>query len=162
VNLSARQHSDPGLVETVERIVAGAGIDPSSLCLGITERVVLSDVPAAAETLQALKGLGVMIGMDEFGSSQSSLGALKRFPLDVLKVDRSFVTGLGEDAEDAAIVAAVINMAHALDILTIADGVETREQVDHLKSLGCDVGQGQFFARPRPAEAIAELLGAVA
>jgi EAL domain-containing protein (putative c-di-GMP-specific phosphodiesterase class I) len=75
-------------------------------------------------------------------------------------VDRSFVSGLGEDGEDAAIVAAVINMAHALGILTVADGVESREQVEHLKSFGCDVGQGLFFARPRPAEAIAELLGA--
>src|SRR5205807_4398576 len=107
-------------------------------------------------TLQALKDLGVMISVDDFGSSESSLGALKRFPLDVLKVDRSFVSGLGADGEDAAIVAAVINMAHALNILTVADGVETREQVEHLKSFGCDVGQGTYFARPRPSEAIAE------
>jgi diguanylate cyclase len=160
VNLSARQHADPGFVEIVRRIV-GEGIDPSSLCLGITERVVMSDAEAAIDTLRALKELGVMISMDDFGSSQSSLGALKRFPLDVLKIDRSFVSGLGEDAEDAAIVGAVINMAHAIGILTVADGVETREQVEHLKSFGCDVGQGHYFARPRPAEAIAELLGAV-
>jgi diguanylate cyclase (GGDEF)-like protein len=160
VNLSARQHADPGLVETVRRIVAEAGIDPSSLCLGITERVVMSDADAAIEMLRALKSLGVVISIDDFGSSESSLGALKRFPIDVLKVDRSFVSGLGEDGEDAAIVGAVINMAHALGILTVADGVESREQVEHLKSFGCDVGQGHFFARPRPVEAIGELLGA--
>jgi diguanylate cyclase (GGDEF)-like protein len=161
VNLAPRQHGDPGLVDTVRRIVDEAGIDPSSLCLGITERVVMSDADSAIETLRALKSLGVVLSIDDFGSSESSLGALKRFPLDVLKVDRSFVSGLGEDGEDDAIVAAVINMAHALDILTVADGVETREQVDRLKSFGCDVGQGHYFARPRPAEAIAELLGAV-
>jgi len=160
VNLSARQHGDPGLVETVRRIVDEAGIDPSSLCLGITERVVMSDADSAIETLRALKGIGVVLSIDDFGSSESSLGALKRFPLDVLKVDQSFVSGLGEDGEDDAIVAAVINMARALDILTVADGVETREQVELLKSFGCDVGQGLYFARPRPAEAIAELLGA--
>jgi diguanylate cyclase len=160
VNLAARQHADPALVETVRRIVDEAGIEPSSLCLGITERVVMSDEEAAVRTLEALKDLGVNISIDDFGSSESSLGALKRFPLDVLKVDRSFVSGLGEEGDDAAIVAAVINMAHALDILTVADGVETREQVEHLKTFGCDVGQGHYFARPRPAEAIAELLGA--
>jgi diguanylate cyclase (GGDEF)-like protein len=161
VNLSARHHARPGLVATVRQIVGEAGIDPSSLCLGITERVVMSDEEAAVQTLHALKDLGVRISIDDFGSSESSLGALKRFPLDVLKVDRSFVSGLGQEGDDAAIVAAVINMAHALGILTVADGVETREQVEHLKTFGCDVGQGQYFARPRPAEAIAELLGAV-
>lgn len=161
VNLSARQHADPGLVETVRRIVDEAGIDPSSLSLGITERVVMSDEEAAVQTLEALKDLGVRISIDDFGSSESSLAALKRFPLDVLKVDRSFIGGLGEEGHDAAIVAAVINMAHALGILTVADGVETREQVERLKTFGCDVGQGHYFARPRPAEAIAELLGAV-
>jgi diguanylate cyclase (GGDEF)-like protein len=161
VNLAARRHADPGLVETVRRIVDEAGIEPPSLCLGITERVVMSDEEAAVRTLEALKDLGVNISMDDFGSSESSLGALKRFPLDVLKVDRSFISGLDEEGDDAAIVAAVINMAHALDILTVADGVETREQVEHLKTFGCDVGQGHYFARPRPAEAIAELLGTV-
>jgi diguanylate cyclase len=161
VNLAARQHADPGLVETVRRIIDEAGIEPSSLCLGITERVVMSDEEAAVRTLEALKDLGVNISIDDFGSSGSSLAVLKRFPLDVLKVDRSFVSGLGEEGDDAAIVAAVINMAHALEILTVADGVETREQVEHLKTFGCDVGQGHYFARPRPAEAIAELLGTV-
>jgi diguanylate cyclase len=160
VNLSARQHADPALVETVSRVVDEAGIEPSSLCLEITEGIVMQDEEAALGTLRALKDLGVMISMDDFGSSQSSLGALKRFPLDVLKVDRSFVAGLGEEAEDAAIVTAVINMAHALGLVTVADGVETRRQLEQLKQVGCDVGQGYYFARPRPAEAIAQLLGA--
>jgi diguanylate cyclase (GGDEF)-like protein len=160
VNLSARQHADPTLVETVSRVVDEAGTDPSSLCLEITEGIVMRDEEAALTTLRALKELGVLISMDDFGSSQSSLGSLKRFPLDILKVDRSFVAGLGEEADDAAIVTAVINMAHALGLVTVADGVETRKQLEQLKEVGCDVGQGYYFARPRPAEAIAELLGA--
>jgi diguanylate cyclase len=161
-NLSSRGSAEIGLVETVRRAITEAGIEPSSLCLEITETVVLRDAEAAIETLRALKDLGVTISMDEFGSSQSSLGALKRFPLDMLKVDRSFVAGLGEegaDGEDAAIVSAVINMAHALGLVTVADGVETREQLEYLKSVECDIGQGHYFARPRPSEAIAELLG---
>lgn len=160
VNLSARQHSDPTLVETVSRVVDEVGIEPSILCLEITEGVVMKDEEGALATLRSLKELGVLISMDDFGSSQSSLGALKRFPLDILKVDRSFVAGLGQESDDAAIVTAVINMAHALGLITVADGVETREQLEHLKEVGCDVGQGYYFARPRPAEAIAELLGA--
>src|SRR3954452_18491805 len=160
VNLSARQHADPNLVETVSRVTEEAGIDPSSLCLEITEGIVMQDEEAALDTLRALEALGVTISMDDFGSSQSSLGALKRFPLDILKVDRSFVAGLGDEPEDSAIVNAVINMAHALGLVTVADGVETRTQLDQLKEIGCDVGQGYYFARPRPAEAIAELLGA--
>jgi diguanylate cyclase len=162
VSLSAPQHFDPGLIETVRRVVGEAGIDPATLCVEITEGIVMRDAEASIDTLRGLKQLGVTIGMDDFGSSQSSLGALKRFPLDILKVDRSFVSGIGEDAEDAAIVTAVINMAHALGLVTVADGISSREQVELLKEFGCDVGQGQYFARPRPSEAIAELLGATA
>ncbi len=161
VNLSARQHADAGLIQTVRRIIDEAGVEPSSLCLGIAERVVTSDEEAAIRMLESLKDLGVKISIDDFGSSDSSLRALKRFPFDMLKIDRSFVGGLGHDGDDAAIVAAVINMAQGLEMLTVADGVETREQVEQLKTFGCDVGQGHYFARPRPAEAIAELLGAV-
>jgi diguanylate cyclase len=162
VNLAAHRHADLALVDTVRGTIGEAGIEPSSLCLEITEAVVLQDAETAIGTLRALKDLGVMISMDEFGSSHSSLGALKRFPLDMLKVDRSFVGGLSgaaSDGEDAAIVSAVVNMAHALGLVTIADGVETREQLEYLNAVECDVGQGSYFARPRPSEAIAELLG---
>jgi diguanylate cyclase (GGDEF)-like protein len=159
VNLSARPHADPALVDSVRRAVEKSGIDPSSLCLEITEGDIIKDEEASLRTLSSLKELGVIVSMNDFGSSQSSLGALKRFPLDILKVHRSFVSGLGEEPEDTAIVTAVINMAHALGLVTIADGVETREQLEQLKEVGCDVGQGFYFARPRPSEAIAELLG---
>jgi len=162
VNLCSPRRPESGLVETVSRLIAETGIEPSSLCLEVTEAVVLRDAEAVISTLRALKELGVTIGMDEFGSSQSSLGALKRFPLDILKVDRSFVAGLdeeGSEGEDAAIVSAVVNMAHALGLVTVADGVETREQLEYLKGVECDLGQGTYLARPRPSEAIAETLG---
>jgi diguanylate cyclase (GGDEF)-like protein len=159
VNLSARQHRDAGLVDLVERILTETRTDPETVCLEITESVVVNDAESAGATLQALKGLGVKLSIDEFGTGHSSLGSLKRFPLDVLKIDRSFVSGLGTDPEDAAIVTAIINLAHSLGLETVADGVETKEQVDELRTLGCDVGQGFYFARPRPSDAIAELLG---
>jgi diguanylate cyclase (GGDEF)-like protein len=165
VSLSPRQHADPGLVETVRRIIGAAGVDPSSLCLCVTEGAAMGDADGdsrtAVGTLQALKDLGVTICVSDFGAGRSSLSALKRLPIDLLKVDRSFVGGLAEQGEDAAIVSGVIGMAHALGIVTIGDGVETREQLEHLRTFGCDVGQGTYFARPRPSEAIAELLGAV-
>jgi len=159
VNLSARQHRDPDLVDLVERILTETRTDPATLCLEITENVLVNDADAAAQTLHALKSLGVRLSIDEFGTGHSSLGSLKRFPLDMLKVDRSFVSGLGTDTEDAAIVTAIINLAHSLGLQTVADGAETKEQVDELRALGCDVGQGFYFARPRPSDAIAELLG---
>ena len=99
------------------------------------------------------------LSIDEFGTGHSSLGSLKRFPLDMLKIDRSFVSGLGTDTEDAAIVTAIINLAHSLGLETIADGVETKEQVEELRTLGCDIGQGYYFARPRPSDAIARAAG---
>jgi diguanylate cyclase (GGDEF)-like protein len=159
VNLSARQHRDPGLVDLVERILTETRTEPATLCLEITESVVVNDADSAGATLRALKDLGVKLSIDEFGTGHSSLGSLKRIPLDMLKVDSSFVSGLGTDTEDAAIVTAIINLAHSLGLATVADGVETKEQVDELRTLGCDIGQGFYFARPRPSDAIAELLG---
>jgi EAL domain-containing protein (putative c-di-GMP-specific phosphodiesterase class I) len=159
VNLSARQHRDPDMVDLVDRILTETRTDPGVLCLEITESVLVNDADAAAATLNALKGLGVKLSIDEFGTGHSSLGSLKRFPLDMVKVDRSFVSGVASNPEDAAIVTAIINLAHSLGLQTVADGVETKEQVDELRALGCDVGQGFYFARPRPSDAIAELLG---
>jgi diguanylate cyclase (GGDEF)-like protein len=159
VNLSARQHRDPDLVDMVERILTETRTDPETLCLEINESALVNDAEAAAPTMDALKRLGVKLSIDEFGTGHSSLGSLKRYPLDMLKVDRSFVSGLGSDTEDVAIVTAIINLAHSLGLQTVADGVETKEQVDELRALGCDIGQGFYFARPRPSDAIAELLG---
>jgi diguanylate cyclase len=159
VNLSSRQHRDTGLVDLVERVLTETRTDPAALCLEIDEHVALDDTESASATLASLKELGVQLSMNEFGTGHSSLGSLKRFPLDMLKIDRSFVMGLASDAEDFAIVTAIINLAHSLGIETVADGVENKDQLEALRELGCETGQGLYFARPRPTEAIAELLG---
>jgi diguanylate cyclase (GGDEF)-like protein len=159
VKLSARQHRDPDLVDLVERVLTETRTPPGALCLEITESVAVDDAESALLTLIRLRELGVRLSIDEFGTGNSSLGSLKRFPLDMLKLDRSFVLGLATDPEDMAIVTAVIDLAHSMGLETIADGVETKDQVAALRELGCETGQGRYFARPRPSEAIAELLG---
>jgi EAL domain-containing protein (putative c-di-GMP-specific phosphodiesterase class I) len=153
VNLSARQVADIGLVGEVARVLVETGIDPSSLILEITESVLM-EAAASTTTLQRLKGLGVGLAIDDFGTGYSSLSYLKRFPVDSLKVDRSFIEGLGRDAEDTAIVAAVINLAHTLGLGAVAEGVETGEQLSTLKDLGCEVAQGYHLGRPVPAELV--------
>jgi diguanylate cyclase (GGDEF)-like protein/PAS domain S-box-containing protein len=151
VNLSARQIAQPHLVDQVVAAMAAAGIEPSALCLEITETALMSDPAAGLRVLQDLSRLGVELAIDDFGTGYSSLSYLKRFPVDVLKIDRSFVDGLGDDPEDTAIVTAIISLARALGLQVVAEGVETRRQLDELRRLGCDRGQGFMFARPRPA-----------
>jgi diguanylate cyclase (GGDEF)-like protein len=159
VNLSGRQHRDPNLVTIVKRALEESGTEPSTLCLEINESVVMKDVDSALDTLRSLKDLGVKLSIDNFGTGYSSLSCLKRFPVDMLKVDRSFVAGLGHDPEDAAIVAAVISLANSLGLLVIAEGVETAAQAAELRVMGGHAGQGFYYGRPRPSEAIAALLG---
>jgi diguanylate cyclase (GGDEF)-like protein len=162
VNLSARQHEDPNLVRNIENALAATGTDPANLCLEITETVVMEDVDATLRIFDALKRLGAKLSVDDFGTGYSSLASLRRFPVDSLKVDRSFVSGLGNGftAEDAAIVTAVISLAHNLGLTAVAEGIETADQLAQLRSMDCDMAQGFYFARPRPAAAIGELLGA--
>jgi diguanylate cyclase (GGDEF)-like protein len=161
VNLSARQFADPQLVPTIRHALTEAGVAPGSLCLEVTEAVMIQDVESAFETMQALKEVGVLLSIDDFGTGYSSLKSLKGMPVDSLKVDRSFVAGLSEDrGEDAAIVTAVISLAHSLGLTAIAEGVETADQLEKLKALDCDLAQGFYFARPRPPAVIDELLGA--
>ena len=158
VNVSARQFG-PGLVETVRAALASTGFDARALCLEVTESVVMADVEASVAILRALKGLGVRISLDDFGTGYSSLTYLKQFPLDELKVDKSFVDGLGTDAQDGAIVAAIMGMAHALDLSVVGEGVESPAQLAALRALGCESAQGFYFARPRPPDDIESLLG---
>jgi EAL domain-containing protein (putative c-di-GMP-specific phosphodiesterase class I) len=138
------------------------GTEPSALCLEITETVMMQDVETSFQRLGALNELGVGLSVDDFGTGYSSLASLKRFPVDSLKVDRSFVAGLGEGrgSEDAAIVTAVISLAHTLGLKAVAEGIETADQLEQLRALDCDMAQGFYFARPRPATVITELLGA--
>jgi predicted signal transduction protein with EAL and GGDEF domain len=156
VNLSSRQVADSALVATVRDILEGTGLGPERLNLEITESVLIEDTERAQATLQELKALGVSIVLDDFGTGYSSLGYVKRFPIDVLKIDRSFVDGLASGDPNSAIVSAVISMGRALDIDVVAEGVETHQQAQHLRSLGCRFAQGFLFARPMSADAVIE------
>ena len=146
VNLSARQLAQPDVLEVVADALRATGLAPERLCLELTESAVLE--AGAAETLHRLKGLGVRLALDDFGTGWSSLAHLRAFPIDVLKLDRSFVSGLGREPMDAAIAAAVIALGHALGVRCVAEGVETADQLAVLERLGCDIGQGYLFAAP--------------
>jgi diguanylate cyclase (GGDEF)-like protein len=150
VNLSARQMSAADLTRLVITALNDSGLDPGLLCLEITESVLMEDVSASRNVLQSLKELGVRLGIDDFGTGYSSLLYLRRFPVDFLKVDRSFVSGLGENSEDGAIVAGVLGLAHALGVGAIAEGVEQPEQADKLALMGCEQAQGYLWSRPLP------------
>ncbi len=160
VNISPRQLSAPDFLDTVSSALTGSGIEPRLLCLEITEGTLMHDEDAAVASLRALRALGVRISIDDFGTGYSSLSYLKRFPIDSLKVDRSFVDGLGEEAGDSVIVSAVVALAHSLGMVAVAEGVETPVALDELRRLGCDRVQGYLLGRPAPAEALdAALLG---
>ncbi len=158
VNLSARQLQRADLVDTVAAAVADAGIEPSSLCLEVTESVMMQRTEAAMGTLHALRALGVRVGIDDFGTGYSSLAYLRSFRLDVLKLDRSFISELSGDRDASAIVAVIKRMADALELTAIAEGVETAPQRRELRALGWQLAQGFHFARPQPAAAISAAL----
>jgi diguanylate cyclase (GGDEF)-like protein/PAS domain S-box-containing protein len=151
VNLSARQFREGGLVETVERVLAETGLPPDGLELEITESAFMHNTARAAEILHRLKAMGIRIALDDFGTGYSSLSYLKRFPIDVLKIDYSFVKNIFVNADDAAIVKAIIAMARSLRMKTIAEGVETEEQRVFLREQGCDEVQGYLAGMPLPA-----------
>jgi diguanylate cyclase (GGDEF)-like protein/PAS domain S-box-containing protein len=154
VNLSARQFVHPNLAEVVAEILAETGIDPALVYLEITETVLMEDVESTSAALTELKSLGVSLTVDDFGTGYSSLAYLKRFPVDEIKIDRDFVAGLLSDQEDQAIVTAIINLAHTLGVVAVAEGVENLDQMRRLRELGCDLGQGYHFGRPLPPETL--------
>jgi diguanylate cyclase (GGDEF)-like protein/PAS domain S-box-containing protein len=158
VNLSPRQFRHPRLVEDIGQVLSGTSLEPAGLEVEITEGTAMGDADATVKTLEHLKALGVRLAIDDFGTGYSSLGYLKRFPIDVLKVDRSFVAGLPGNAGDAAIVRAVVGLTRALGLKAVAEGVETEQQLDELRALGCDQGQGYLFGKPMPADAAVRLL----
>ncbi len=162
VNLSSRQLAQPGLTDTVARTLQDTGLDPQSLCLEVTESALIQDAEHVRQSLRALKGLGVLLSIDDFGTGYASLTYLKRLPVDILKVDQGFVAGLGTAEADRAIVEAILGLAAALGLLVIAEGVETEEQAESLRSLGCRVAQGFHFSVPvSAAELESWLPGAV-
>jgi diguanylate cyclase (GGDEF)-like protein/PAS domain S-box-containing protein len=152
VNLSARQFRDRGLVEMVRRVLDETGIAPEMIEVEITESCVMEDPEETLKILQSFHEMGLHIAIDDFGTGYSSLSYLKRFPLDVLKIDRSFVADIPEDEDDAAIIDTIIAMGHRLKLSVIAEGVETEDQAEFLREHGCDNVQGYFYDRPMPSE----------
>jgi EAL domain-containing protein (putative c-di-GMP-specific phosphodiesterase class I) len=160
VNLSARQFVQPDMVDHVDAILSETGMDPSMLELEITESVVMDQSEVGIRTLSRLRDMGVRLVLDDFGTGYSSLAYLKHLPLDTIKIDRSFVSGLDDDDANLPIVQAVIALAHGLGIDVVAEGIETVAQLDRLRALVCDRGQGYFYARPLPPDELTAMLAA--
>jgi diguanylate cyclase (GGDEF)-like protein/PAS domain S-box-containing protein len=152
VNLSPRQLAEPTLTAAIRGVLQRTAVDPHLVWLEITESTLMRDAESAVSALRALRALGVHLAVDDFGTGYSSMTYLKRFPVESLKVDRSFVDGLGREPEASAICTAVVSLAHALGMRAIAEGVERPEQVAMLRTLGCEMAQGYLFGRPAPAE----------
>lgn len=150
VNLSCKQFVQHNLVEMISRCLRENAIDPSRLKLEITESAIVHDPPTAADKLRRLKDLGVILAVDDFGTGYSSLSYLRQFPVDILKIDRSFISGRETPKENAEIVRSIIDMAHSLGLKVTAEGVETQEQFERLQSIRCDRAQGYMFSRPLP------------
>jgi diguanylate cyclase (GGDEF)-like protein/PAS domain S-box-containing protein len=151
VNVATQQLIDGTFLDVVAQALAETGIDADSLWLEITETALMADTKAAATALRDLRGLGLHLSVDDFGTGYSSLTYLKRFPVEQIKIDRSFVTGLGLESDDTSIVEAVVRLGHSLGLKVVAEGVETPLQLNRLRELHCDKGQGYLFGRPRPA-----------
>jgi diguanylate cyclase (GGDEF)-like protein len=158
VNLSPRQFHHSGLVSDVRRAIDDARIEASSIVVEITESMVMDDLAGARELMHQLRQIGVGIAVDDFGTGHSSLGYLKQFPIQELKIDRTFVAGVAEDPVDRAIVRAVVQLAEAMKVVPVAEGIETEGQLGALRRLGCPVGQGYHFARPLPAADFEQLV----
>jgi diguanylate cyclase (GGDEF)-like protein len=158
VNLSARQFEQKNLKDAVHKILSETGVDASLIEFEITESLLMNDPEAAARTLASLKESGVRLSMDDFGTGYSSLGYLKRFPIDKLKIDRTFVHDISTDPDGAALTRAIIHLAQNLRLVVVAEGVETEEQLAFLRANGCDEMQGYLFARPTDPETCARML----
>ncbi|RNC69871.1 MAG: EAL domain-containing protein [Desulfuromonadales bacterium] len=162
VNLSTRQLQTGNLVETVERALDDSGLDPRWLILEVTESIMMDNVDSTLQTLRILERMGVQIAIDDFGTGYSSLHYLKKFPIHSLKIDRSFIRDITTNPDDEAIASAVISMARGLNLRVVAEGVETVEQLEVLRSLDCRYMQGNFFSKPAPPEQVQPLLGKAA
>jgi Amt family ammonium transporter len=158
VNVSGRQLDDDELVEHVAEVLAETGLDPRALTLEITETALMHDAEMATRRLNELKALGVRLAIDDFGTGYSSLSYLRQFPLDTLKIDRSFVSGIDSSAECRALIRTLVQLARALGLETLGEGIEEDSQLHHLQREDCDYGQGFLFARPSEPEAIEQFL----
>jgi EAL domain-containing protein (putative c-di-GMP-specific phosphodiesterase class I) len=160
VNVSVCQLNKPGFVDEVKSVLRATGIDPSRLILEVTETILADPDGGVAGALAALRLLGVRVALDDFGTGYSSIGYLRQLPVDILKVDRSFVAGITAHGKGNALIEAIVAMARSLELHVIPEGIEDQDQLDTLRAMGCHVGQGFFLARPAPAEAIDVLLAA--
>ena len=158
VNLSARQLQRPEIVGEIAEILLETELSPHSLVLEITESVMMQDMDLSIQRLAELKELGVRLAVDDFGTGYSSLNYIRRFPVDILKVDKSFVDGVNEGGEESALTAAIIELAGILRLRPVAEGIERADQLEKLLALRCDLGQGFYFAKPLPLEGVDELL----
>jgi EAL domain-containing protein (putative c-di-GMP-specific phosphodiesterase class I) len=161
VNISARHFQHDDLVVDVSHALRASGLDPSCLILEITESVLVYDPDSVVSRMLELKALGVAFAIDDFGTGYSSLSYLKQFPIDILKVDKSFVDDVGRSDKASALTRAIVEIAQSLNLDTIAEGIEEEQQAEGLRDLGCRFGQGYFFARPIPCEDIDLFLGAM-
>lgn len=161
VNLSPRQFQEPDLDSRIAATLLRTGIQAGSLKLEITEGIIMRDVEQTITMLDKLKALGIKLAVDDFGTGYSSLAYLKRLPLDVLKIDRSFVSGLGVSQEDTAIVQAIMSLAKSLNLSVTGEGIETVQQAETLRQMECNLGQGYYYARPLLAETVTEMLSGV-
>ncbi len=161
VNISGRQLQDAGIAEDLQAALAASAVSPHVVILEITESVLMQQTESVLERLRQLKGIGVRLAIDDFGTGYASLSYLKRLPVDCLKIDRSLVKGVGYETEDTAIIRAVAGLAHNLGITVTAEGIETQDQLVQLRAVGCDQGQGYFFARPVSADRVPELLASL-
>ena len=157
-NLSPLQLRDPGLPQAIRDVLAATGLPPRRLELEVTESALVGDLDLARASLAQLKALGVRLALDDFGTGYSSLRHLQTLPFDKIKIDRSFVAAMAEDAESGKIVSAVVGLGHSLGLVTVAEGIESEEIAGLLRALGCDIGQGWLYGRPAPAGRIAAVL----
>jgi EAL domain-containing protein (putative c-di-GMP-specific phosphodiesterase class I) len=158
VNISPRQFRDPNLISTIRRSLRESGLSPQALEIEITETMLMDDVEAANQTVRKLHELGIGLAIDDFGTGYSSLNYLKKFPIDTVKVDRSFITDIPDSDDDCAITSAVIAMAHRLKMEVVAEGVETREQLAFLRENDCEHAQGFLFSKPVALASIGPML----
>ncbi len=158
VNLSARQLADAGLAALLSEALSASDVDPAAVCLEVSDSSVTASPEAAARSLRALKATGVKISLDDYGTGATPLDRLRTMPVDELKIDESFVTGLGAGDDDEKVVAAVVGLAHALGMDVVAEGVETDAQLSELRAIGCDSAQGFLLGAPGPGESAEALL----
>jgi EAL domain-containing protein (putative c-di-GMP-specific phosphodiesterase class I) len=161
VNVSAIDFRQRDFVDGIEQVLRETGMEPALLELEITESVLMQNIDATVTVLNRIKALGVRLAIDDFGTGYSSLSYLQRFPIDVLKIDQSFIRSLGSDSNDAALVSAIISLGRSLKLTIIAEGVETLEQLDFLKAHQCEEGQGYYFSKAVAPEAFVRYLRSV-